>query len=101
MQHRAQDITVDVYPRQLELHGLALKLSYHFEPGSIRDRVTIEVPLFHLNQLSAEPLQWLLPGLLKDKVEAVLRSLAVRYRRVFVPIPGHVEGFYQRRCQSE
>ncbi len=100
MQHRAQDITVDVYPRQLELHGLALKLSYHFEPGSIRDGVTIEVPLFHLNQLSAEPLQWLVPGLLKDKVEALLRSLPLRYRRVCVPIPDYVEGFYQRHFKK-
>src|SRR5690625_5632741 len=100
MQHRAQDITVDVYPRQLELHGLALKLSYHFEPGSIRDGVTIELPLFHLNQLSAEPLQWLVPGLLEDQVEALLRSLPLRYRWVCVPIPDYVEGFYQRHFKK-
>src|SRR5699024_8204723 len=49
MQHKAQDITVDVYPRVLDLHGLELKLSYHFEPGSILDGVTLQVPLFHLN----------------------------------------------------
>src|SRR5690625_7711180 len=95
MQHRAQDITVDVYPRQLELHGLALKLSYHFEPDSIRDGVTIEVPLFHLNHLSAETLQWLVAGLIKDKVEALLRALALRYRRVCVPIRDYVGGFYR------
>ncbi|HLR82879.1 MAG TPA: ATP-dependent RNA helicase HrpA [Paenalcaligenes sp.] len=100
MQHKAQDVTVDVYPRVLDLHGLDLKLSYHFEPGSIRDGVTLHVPLFHLNQLTPEPLQWLVPGLLKDKVEALLRSLPLRHRRVCVPIPDYVEGFYERHFKQ-
>lgn len=96
MQHSAHEITVDVYPRELECAGMRLKLAYHFEPGHVRDGVTINVPLFHLNKLSANQLQWLVPGLLKEKVEALVRSLPLRYRRVCVPIPNYVEGFYQR-----
>ncbi len=100
MQHSAQDITVDVYPRQLNVEGVALKLSYHFEPGSVRDGVTLTVPLFHLNQLSAAPLEWLVPGLLKEKVEALLRSLPLRYRRVCVPIPDYAANFYERHFKT-
>lgn len=96
MQHQAQEVSADVYPKYLSVNGLKLKLSYHFEPGSLRDGVTLEVPLVHLNQLHAEQLDWLVPGLLKEKMEALLRSLPLRYRRVCVPIPEYVEGAYQR-----
>lgn len=99
MQHSAQEVTAEVYPREINYEGLSLRLSYHFEPGSVRDGVTCEVPLFHLNQLTDAPLQWLVPGLLKEKVEALLRSLPLRYRRVCVPIPDYVEGFYKRHFE--
>src|SRR5699024_4779025 len=96
MQHRAEEITVEVYPAHLELQGLKLNLSYHFEPGSPRDGVTLEIPLFHLNQIEAPPLEWLVLGLLKEKVEALLRSLPLRLRRPFVPIPDYAQGFFER-----
>lgn len=96
MQHQAAEISVEVYPKQLQANGLALRLSYHFEPGSVRDGVTLEVPLVHLNQLRAEQLDWLVPGMLKEKIEALLRSLPLRYRRICVPIPEYAEEVYQR-----
>jgi len=96
MQHQAKEVTVEVYPAQFCWRGQAFNLSYHFEPGSPRDGVTLEVPLFHLNQIEAPPLEWLVPGLLKEKVEALLRSLPLRLRRPFVPIPDYAQGFFER-----
>src|SRR5690625_100710 len=96
MQHQAREVSVDIYPKHLQVNGLQLPLSYHFEPGSLRDGVTLKVPLVHLNQLRAEQLDWLVPGMLKEKIEALLRSLPLRYRRLCVPIPDYTEGVYQR-----
>jgi len=47
------------------------------------------VPLHMLNQLGPEPFGWLVPGLLEEKVVALLRSLPKALRVEFVPVPEH------------
>lgn len=96
MQHEAAGVTTDVFPRQIEWKGVKLKADYHFEPGSIRDGLTVTVPLFHLNQMDNDRAQWLVPGMLKEKVQHLLRSLPQRLRRATVPVPDYADGFHQR-----
>ncbi len=57
------------------------------QPGDARDGVTVTVPLFVLNQVSEERAEWLVPGMLKDKIQALLKSLPQRPRSRFVPLP--------------
>ena len=64
-----------------------LPLDYKFEPGEEHDGVTVTVPLEALNQVEAEPLAWLVPGLLEEKVLALIRSLPKTLRTRFVPAP--------------
>lgn len=96
MQHEAAGVTTDVFPRSIEWKGVKLKVDYHFEPGSIRDGLTVTVPLFHLNQIDAERAEWLVPGMLKEKVQHLLRSLPQRLRRSCVPIPDYADAFHAR-----
>ncbi|HJH23100.1 MAG TPA: ATP-dependent RNA helicase HrpA [Paenalcaligenes hominis] len=96
MQHEAAGVTTDVFPRSIEWKGVKLKADYHFEPGSVRDGLTVTVPLFHLNQIDAERAEWLVPGMLKEKVQHLLRSLPQRLRRSCVPIPDYAEAFHAR-----
>ena len=49
--------------------------------------MTVTVPLFVLNQVSEDRAEWLVPGMLKDKVQALLKSLPQRPRSRFVPLP--------------
>jgi ATP-dependent helicase HrpA len=69
------------YPDQLELDQMKLPLVYHFEPGAEQDGVTVTVPREGLRQLSEERLGWLVPGLVANKVEALIRSLPKAVRR--------------------
>ncbi|MFO7857975.1 MAG: DUF3418 domain-containing protein, partial [Ectothiorhodospiraceae bacterium] len=87
MQHGAEEVTGNRYPERLRVADLELPLSYHFEPGHPDDGVTARVPLAALNQLRPEPLEWLVPGLLEDKVTALIRGLPKSLRRHFVPAP--------------
>ena len=80
------------FPDQLEIGAVSrLPLAYHFEPGSEQDGVTLSVPLPAIDQLHHEKLEWLVPGLLREKLQALLKSLPKRLRRQFVPIPDTVE----------
>ncbi len=75
------------FPDALELNGTRLPLEYHFEPGEASDGVTLVVPQDALNQVTEPLLQWLVPGLLEERVIAMIRGLPKSLRRAFVPVP--------------
>src|SRR2546427_2189483 len=73
--------------RSVKLGGVDCTASYLHSPGDARDGITVTVPLFVLNQVSDERVEWLVPGMLKDKLQALLKSLPQRPRSRFVPLP--------------
>ena len=98
---KAGDITTEFYPKKLEMGGLAFDLSYHFEPGSPRDGVTLTIPLMLLNQVNAGRTEWLVPGMLKEKALLLLKSLPQKLRRHCVPVPQFAERFAQAHFDSK
>jgi ATP-dependent helicase HrpA len=96
MRHEAAGVTTDLFPKTMPVAGAGMILTYHFEPGSPRDGVTLTVPLYALNQVSAERCDWLVPGMLKEKVHLLLKSLPQKLRRHCVPLPDYAAGFCER-----
>ncbi len=96
MRHEAAGVTTDVFPRRVQWQGVEMALDYHFEPGSVRDGVTLTVPLFALNTIDPARCEWLVPGMLKEKVHLLLKSLPQKMRRHCVPLPDYAAGFYER-----
>jgi len=90
MRHAADEISQARFPEAIEIGGVAYDLSYKFEPGHPLDGVTMRVPLHLLNQLDERRCEWLVPGLLRDKVSHLLRGLPKNLRRNFVPLPQYV-----------
>jgi len=79
------------YPDYLNCKGIPVALSYHFSPGEEDDGVTAHIPLAILNQLDAECFEWLVPGLLQEKVIGLLKGLPKSLRRNFVPAPDYAK----------
>lgn len=96
MRHEASGITTEYFPKMMEMKGVQMPLTYHFEPGSPRDGVTLAVPLYALNLVDEVQTQWLVPGMLKEKVQLLIKSLPQRYRRHCVPLADYAKGFAQR-----
>lgn len=96
MRHEASGITTEYFPKMMEMKGVQMPLTYHFEPGSPRDGVTLAVPLYALNLVDEVQTQWLVPGMLKEKVQQLIKSLPQRYRRHCVPLADYAKGFAQR-----
>ena len=89
------------FPDQLEVGPTSrLQLSYCFEPGSDLDGVTLEVPESFVEQLHQEKLEWLVPGLLEEKLAALLKSLPKTLRRQFVPIPDTVKSLLPKMLDA-
>ncbi len=96
MRHEAAGVTTELFPKAMLVTGIEMPLTYHFEPGSVRDGVTLSVPLFALNQLPRERADWLVPGMLKEKVHLLLKSLPQKLRRHCVPLPDYAAKFCER-----
>ncbi|USX07565.1 ATP-dependent RNA helicase HrpA [Paraburkholderia fungorum] len=96
MRHEAAGVTTDLFPKRMTMAGVEMTLSYHFEPGSPRDGVTLAVPLYALNQVDARRCEWLVPGMLKEKTQLLLKSLPQKLRRHCVPLPEFAAGFVER-----
>lgn len=101
MRHEAAGITAQAFPRTIRLGGVDCACSYLHEPGDARDGLSVALPLFALNQASEDRCDWLVPGMLKDKVLALLKTLHQRPRSRLVPLPATAERFAAELCEPE
>ena len=101
MRHEAAGITVDRYPKKMLVGGSELSLTYHFEPGSPKDGVTLVVPLTQLNQVDGRRCEWLVPGMCEEKVLLLLKTLPQKLRRHCVPLPEYAKSFLERKLERK
>ena len=93
MRHEAAGITTSAFPKTLRMGGVDCLAEYLHEPGDAKDGVTVTVPIYALNQVVEERCEWLVPGMLKDKVLALAKSLHQRPRSRLVPLPDFADAF--------
>lgn len=93
MRHEAAGITTQAFPKTLRLGGVDCACTYLHEPGDPRDGLSVTVPIFALNQVSEDRCDWLVPGMLKEKLLALLKTLHQRPRSRLVPLPATAERF--------
>ena len=107
MRHGAASVTEAQFPETLLLFPLpagegkgegevvTLNLKYRFEPSHPLDGVTASVPLALLNQLDATRTEWLVPGMLREKLTTLIKLLPKQMRNACVPVPDFVTGFLE------
>ena len=100
MRHEAAGITVDRYPKTIKVGGAELNLTYHFEPGSPKDGVTLVVPLAQLNQVDGRRCEWLVPGMCEEKILLLLKTLPQKLRRHCVPLPDYAKSYLERKINA-
>jgi ATP-dependent helicase HrpA len=91
LQRRPEDHELQDFPKNLQLGSRKLKLSYHLEPGDNDDGVTVRIPLDDLDSFSDSTFEWLVPGLLREKVTFLLKGLPKRLRKHLIPINNTVD----------
>ena len=93
----AVDLDPASFPDTWRAGDVELPLSYRFEPGHSADGVTVEVSLAALANLRPEPFEWLVPGYLPEKVNALLRALPKSQRKRFLPLAATADAFLSSR----
>jgi len=95
MRHAATQVTVELFPAEIELAGTKLPLKYRFSPGHPLDGLTLTAPLSLLNQLDDARLTWLVPGMIREKVAHCLKALPKAWRNRLIPLPEVVTAFLE------
>ena len=93
MQHGAENVTEALFPDHFSQSSIIYPLAYRFEPTHNEDGVSVRVPVAMLKQLPVSRLQWLVPGMIRDKVIALVKSLNKAIRKQLVPVPDFVDEF--------
>ena len=93
MRHEAAGITTDQFPPNLKIDNVSFALSYNFSPGKNDDGITLAVPLALINQVVAARCEWLIPGILGEKVVQLIKTLPQKLRRHLVPVPEFAAAF--------
>ena len=74
------------FPDRIGMRQMQLSLEYRFDPGNPADGITITVPKEAVNQLDPHRMGWLVPGLLEEKIVALIKSLPKQQRVAFIPV---------------
>ena len=80
-------ITASDFPDGVQVGAQRLRYEYHFDPSHHADGITLLVPQTMLGALEAEVFEWLVAGMLQEKLTALIKGLPKVLRRSFVPAP--------------
>ena len=76
-----------LFPDTFQGTKLNIPLEYAFHPGEVDDGISVQVPVQAAHQLLQNELDWGVPGLLEQRIVALIKSLPKNYRRALVPAP--------------
>lgn len=91
MQRDDSHVQNEYYPDHLSIADMVLPLHYNFEPGKKEDGLSVKIPAAALNQLSSNSFDYLVPGMLEEKITEFIRSLPKQVRKQFVPAPEYAK----------
>ncbi|MDK4563681.1 DUF3418 domain-containing protein [Kingella kingae] len=93
MQHAAAHVTEEQFPKFWKTADGKFKLSYRFEPHHPLDGVTVSLPLTVLNRINSASLEWLVQGMIREKLQLLIKALPKQIRRICVPVPAFITHF--------
>ncbi|MDX2110834.1 MAG: ATP-dependent RNA helicase HrpA [Verrucomicrobiota bacterium] len=76
----------EAFPDTVELNGAELSVSYAYKPGSEEDGATLQIPVGQLDSVQGGALDWIVPGFVEERVQALLKSLPKEQRVKLHPL---------------
>lgn len=90
-QYRPDHEEIVLFPSTMDLGNRVFTCEYAFEPGTPEDGVTVSVPSDMAGSVDKKRLDWIVPGLFKEKLTALVKGLPKPYRKKLVPVSGTVD----------
>jgi len=87
----ATEVSDQEFPNQIDMGGMVLPLRYTFMPGDNADGVTLVCPVEVINRIQPQRCEWLVPGMIEEKITLLIKALPKSLRRNFVPAPDYAK----------
>lgn len=84
------------FPKKITVKGKSFAASYLFDPASEADGMTIELDSESLPFLKQEDFSWPVPGLLSQKIEALIKTLPKQFKAMFHPLEAVVSVIHDK-----
>ncbi|RPH50920.1 MAG: ATP-dependent RNA helicase HrpA [Desulfobacteraceae bacterium] len=91
LRYNPDEEEIALYPDNLKLGDKPFQCLYSFDPGKPEDGVTVKIPSAYSGSVPPETTEWLVPGLLKEKITALIKGLPKEFRKKLLPVPRTVE----------
>ena len=91
LSRKPEDRELQDFPKQLQIGSFKLRLTYNLSPGEEDDGVTVRIPMDIVENFSEPIFEWLVPGLIREKVTFLLKGLPKRLRKHLIPIGNTVD----------
>jgi ATP-dependent helicase HrpA len=88
---RPDESVLSQYPERMALGSKFFDLDYKFAPLKPQDGATVRIPAGLISRIETDPIDWGVPGLLREKITALIKGLPKKYRKQLVPVSGTVE----------
>ncbi|MEE8398323.1 MAG: DUF3418 domain-containing protein, partial [Desulfobacterales bacterium] len=86
LRHSPDEDELSLYPSRIKLGGNSFDVKYRFDPGKAKDGVTIKVPSSIAPTIAPDAIDWLVPGLYREKILMLIKGLPKSYRKQLVPV---------------
>ena len=84
------------FPDKIDVFGKSVSIIYKFNPGQAQDGVTMVVPISLLAPFPEHIGDWLVPGLLREKCIALIKTLPKQIRRNFAPAADAIDRVFSK-----
>ncbi|MCP4162267.1 MAG: ATP-dependent RNA helicase HrpA [Deltaproteobacteria bacterium] len=91
LKYTPEEEELNLYPDTVKLGNNVLSVDYNFNPGKDKDGVTLKVPSEKAHQIPVDSLDWLVPGLFKEKITTLIKGLPKEHRVKLVPVSTTVD----------
>ena len=96
LQTTENTISKSDFPDFYQHQPLKLSYEYHFDPcKQNRDGITLIIPQVLLGQLNSKHFDWLVPGMLQEKLTLLIKSLPKALRKQFAPAKRFSQAFME------
>ena len=89
------------FPQHMAIGQALLPLAYKFAPGASDDGITVDLPRSVVRNLDERAFEWLVPGLIEEKVRALLRVLPKSMRRRLASVSDVTKEFLAAHPHSD
>ncbi|MEA1947108.1 MAG: ATP-dependent RNA helicase HrpA [Thermodesulfobacteriota bacterium] len=101
LRYHPDEKKLSLYPDSINLGDHGFDCVYKFDPGKNQDGATVKIPLSYAPMVPSGSLDWLVPGLYREKITALIKGLPKVFRKKLVPIANTVDGIIDEMPKTQ